>query len=103
MSYEDIVEAQRKRDVKDASRIRQCKDSASMQGQQVNSRSVELRMAEEEIKSLGLARCCSVLYFNQLVLIELYCFKCFDSCCNTLQLTFGTPCPFQGLAFRPGI
>jgi hypothetical protein len=80
MSYEDIVEAQRERDVKYASRIRQCKDSASVQGQQVNSRSVELRKkgrGRNQVTWIG-----EVLFdfiFDQLVLIELYCFKCFDS------------------------
>ena len=69
LSYEDIVEAQRQRDIKEASA-----DTAPKRGRgrprrksptQVlgKSRSQELEVAEHEIRSLGMEEYCSVLRF----------------------------------------
>jgi hypothetical protein len=70
LSYEDIVEAQRQRDMKEASadaargrgRGRPKRKSPS-QGLGKRSRSNELEVAEHEIRSLGMEEYCSVLRF----------------------------------------
>jgi hypothetical protein len=67
MSYEDIVEAQKQRDLKEAAakvtRGRRSKRNASTQVLGKRSRGQELEEAEHEIKELGLEEYCSVLRF----------------------------------------
>jgi len=63
MSYDDIVAAQKKRDAKDAGRIRKLTNLAPSPGHGSGSRSRELEKAEEQIKFLGVAKYCSVLQF----------------------------------------
>jgi hypothetical protein len=64
MSYEDIVEAQTKRDARAAGRISKRKKSAPASGQELGSRCHEVEKAEEEIRTLGLANYCSILHFD---------------------------------------
>ena len=68
MSYEDIVEAQKQRDIKDAAAeaVRSRRRSNGKSSTQVlgkRSRGQELELAKREIKALGMERYCSVLDF----------------------------------------
>ena len=67
MSYEDIVEAQRQRDIKEAAaeavRRRRSNRKSSSQVLGKRSRSEELEQAEREIRTLGMAKYYSVLDF----------------------------------------
>jgi hypothetical protein len=70
MSYEDIVEAQRQRDVKEAMADKvprrgrgRPKRKSPTQVLGKRSRSQELEIAEQEITSLGMEEYCSVLRF----------------------------------------
>jgi hypothetical protein len=62
MSYEDIVEAQINRDAKVAGRIPKRK-SAPTAGQERGPRS-QVEKSEAKIRTLGLAKYCSVLHFD---------------------------------------
>jgi hypothetical protein len=68
MSYEDIVEAQRQRDLKEAtaevSRGRRSKRNPAAQVLRKRSHGQELEEAEQEIKALGMEEYCSVLDFK---------------------------------------
>lgn len=68
MSYEDIVEAQRQRDLKEAaaevSQGRRSKRNPAAQVLGKRSRGQELEEAEQEIKASGMAEYCSVLDFK---------------------------------------
>lgn len=66
MSCEDIVEAQAKRDTKEASVVKgkrglKCKSSAPILAEAKRTRKSEVEVAKEEIKALGLGNHCSVL------------------------------------------
>jgi hypothetical protein len=61
MSYEDIVEAQAKRDGKVAGRTSKRKKSAPANSQKMDSCSHQVEKDEKEINALGLADYCSVL------------------------------------------
>jgi hypothetical protein len=70
MSYEDIVEAQKKRDAKDASASGGTRRSGKRKGRppvkgtaNKRPRTTELEDAEEEIKASGLGEYCSGLQF----------------------------------------
>ena len=68
MSYEDIAEAQKKRDEKEAARAsrpgrgrkRKSSDSASVPQPRKKSRVTEVEEAHEEIKALSMEKFCSV-------------------------------------------
>jgi len=68
MSYEDIVEAQKQRDIKDAATVTRGRGSkrrnptAQVLGKR--SRGQELEEAEHEIRASGMAGYCSVLDFE---------------------------------------
>ncbi|PMD59026.1 uncharacterized protein K444DRAFT_724793, partial [Hyaloscypha bicolor E] len=68
MSYEDIVEAQKQRDIKEtaaeAARGRRSKRGPSTQVLGKRSRDQELEEAEHEIRGSGMAEYCSVLDFK---------------------------------------
>lgn len=67
MSYEDIVEAQKQRDIKDAAtatRARRSKRNPTAQVLGKRSRGQELEEAEYEITASGMAGYCSVLDFK---------------------------------------
>ncbi len=67
MSYEDIVEAQKQRDIKEAAeaaRGRRSKRGPSTQALGKRSRGQELDEAEHEIRGSGMAGYCSVLDFK---------------------------------------
>jgi hypothetical protein len=68
MSYEDIVEAQKHRDIKEAAaevtRGRRSKRNSAAQVLGKRSRGQELEEAEHEIKALGMEEYCSVLDFK---------------------------------------
>jgi sRNA-binding protein len=66
MSYEDIVEAQAKRDAKEAAVVkgkpgRKRKCSAPVAAQAKRARKSEMEVAVNEIEALGLGNHCSVL------------------------------------------
>ena len=68
MSYEDIIEAQAKRDAKEAVpakgiRGRKRKSSAPVVVEAKRARTNEVEVAEGEIEALGLGNYCSVLKF----------------------------------------
>jgi hypothetical protein len=68
MSYDDIVEAQAKRDAKDAAVVKgkrgpKRKSSAPMLAEAKRTRKSEVEVAEDEIKAMGLENHCSVLQF----------------------------------------
>jgi hypothetical protein len=67
MSYEDIVEAQKQRDIKEAAaevtRGRRSNRNPAAQVLGKRSRGQELEEAEQEIRALGMAEYCSVLRF----------------------------------------
>jgi hypothetical protein len=67
MTYDDIVEAQRKRDVKEALPTGTKKGSRKRQkygtGDQNGSREEELEHGRREVEVLGLEEYCSVLHF----------------------------------------
>jgi hypothetical protein len=67
MSYKDIVEVQKQRDLKEAAaevtQGRRSKQKASTQVLRKRSHSQELEEAEHEIKELGMEEYCSVLRF----------------------------------------
>ena len=67
MSYKDIVEAQKQRDLKEAAAEvtwgRWSKRNASTQVLGKRSRGDELEEAEHEIKAIGMGKYCSVLRF----------------------------------------
>jgi len=68
MSYEDIVEAQKQRDIKEAAaevtRGRRSKRNPAAQVLGKRSRGQELEEAEHEIRAMGMAEYCSVLDFK---------------------------------------
>jgi hypothetical protein len=68
LSYEDIIEAQKKRDMKEAKieagRNRQSKCDQPIQAGK-KSQAEELKEAEDEIMDLGLQEYCSVISFSQ--------------------------------------
>jgi hypothetical protein len=68
MSYEDIVEAQKQRDIKEAAaeaaRGRRLKRNPAAQVLGKRSRGQELEEAEQETRALGIAEYCSVLDFE---------------------------------------
>jgi len=64
MSYEDIAEAQAKRDGKVAGRTSKHKKSAPANSQKMEPRSHQVEKDEEEIHALGLVDYCSVLRFD---------------------------------------
>lgn len=69
MSYEDIVEAQKQRDIKEAAAEakRDRRGSKRNQPDQIlgkRSRGQELENAEREIKASGMEKYCSVLEFK---------------------------------------
>jgi hypothetical protein len=66
MSYEDILEAQARRDMKEATvvkgkRGRKRKSSASVVANTKKPRKSEVEVAKDEIEALGLGDYCSVL------------------------------------------
>ena len=67
MIYDDIVEAQRKRDVKAAimsgAKQESCKQQNPEADEQKESHAEELKHDRREIKALGLKKYCSVLQF----------------------------------------
>lgn len=67
MSYEDIVKAQKQRDIKEAAaevtRGRRSKQNPPAQVLGKRSRGQELEQAEHEIRALGIEKYCSVLDF----------------------------------------
>jgi hypothetical protein len=69
MSYEDIIEAQKQRDIKEAAaevtRGRRSKRNPPAQVLGKRSRGQELEEAEHEITASGLGKYCSVLDFKQ--------------------------------------
>ncbi len=64
ISYDDIVEAQKKRDAKEDGRIAKRKCLGRPPGQGIRSRAQDVAKAEEEINTLGLANYCSILQFD---------------------------------------
>ena len=70
MSYEDLVQAQKKRDAKDAGRGGEARGSikrkraASKPAASKRSRKSELEDARQEIEAMGLSDYCSVLSFT---------------------------------------
>jgi hypothetical protein len=68
MSYEDIVEAQAKREAKEAAvvkgkRGRKRKCSEPVVARATRTRKSEIEVAKDEIEALGLGNHCSVLQF----------------------------------------
>jgi hypothetical protein len=69
MSYEDIVEAQAKRDAKEAVVVKgkrgrpKRKSSAPVLVEAKRTRKSEVEAAEDEIKAMGLENHCSILQF----------------------------------------
>jgi len=68
MSYEDIVQAQAKRDAKEATAVKRKrgvkrKGTVTVPKEVKRVRKSELEAAEEEIKAMGLEVHCSVLQF----------------------------------------
>jgi hypothetical protein len=68
MSYENIVEAQKQRDIKEAAaevtRGRRLKQNPATQVLRKRSRGQELEEAEHEIRAMGMDGYCSVLDFK---------------------------------------
>ncbi|KAL2783343.1 hypothetical protein BJX66DRAFT_131871 [Aspergillus keveii] len=64
MSYEDIIEAQKKQDEKKTARTRKRRSPSTSARQSKRACSDELRKAESEIERCGLESYCSVIAFK---------------------------------------